>query len=88
MTADQNHHHAPDDQDPTPELLLARKEFRDAYASLHRIEPDSSLLKHHGFEYNAVHDVRGYDERALIMRERTRVLARRKVLDLHSANGS
>ncbi len=81
--ADQNQDTSDADQHSAGELYLARQEFREAYANLHRVEPDSSLLKHPGFEYTAVHDIQGYDERALIMRERTRVIARRKALDAH-----
>ncbi len=89
IVVDQSDHGTPgDDQHLTAELSLARTEFREAYANLHRIEPDSSLLKHPGFEYSAVHDIQGYNERTLIMRERTRVIVRRRALDLHSSNGS
>lgn len=70
----------PDDQHSAGELLQAQKEFREAFANLHRVEPESELLKHPGFEYTAVHDIQGYQERVVIMLERTRRAVRRKVL--------
>ncbi len=69
-----------DGQHSAGELLQAQAEFRVAYTNLHHIEPGSELLKHPGFEYTAVHDIQGYLERAQIMRERTRVITRRKAL--------
>ncbi|TSC65165.1 MAG: hypothetical protein G01um101477_593 [Candidatus Doudnabacteria bacterium Gr01-1014_77] len=85
---DQSQSTSDDGQHSAGGLLLARAEFREAHESLRRIEPDSPLLRHPGFEYTADHDIQGYDERALIMRERTRVVGRRKVLDARRAKGS
>ncbi len=78
----------PDDQHSAGELLQAQAEFREAYANLHRIEPDSELLKHAGFEYTAVHDIQGFKERSQTMRERTQVMTRRKSLNPRSSSGS
>ncbi len=69
------------------DLWIARDNFRKAHEALRRVEPDSPLLKNPGFEFGATHDIQGYQERTVIMLERTRVMSRRKSLDSHSFNG-
>lgn len=68
------------DQHSAGELIRARDEFRAAYVRLRKAEPESELLNHPGFEYTAVHDIQGYQERVVIMLERTFRVARRKAL--------